>query len=71
TREHVASLLAAKQAEGVLHLRAHPTAVAEVLFALSDGIALRLLADPGPDRRATVAAAAAAVRALLEDGDTP
>jgi AcrR family transcriptional regulator len=69
TREHVASLLAAKQAEGVLRLRAEPAAVAEVLFALSDGIALRLLADPGPDRRATVRAAALAVRALLDDGD--
>jgi AcrR family transcriptional regulator len=69
TRDHVASLLAAKQAEGVLRLRAEPAAVADVLFALSDGIALRLLADPGPDRRAVVAAAAAALRALLHDGD--
>ena len=68
-RDHVASLLAAKQAEGVLRLRAEPTAVADVLFALSDGIALRLLADPGPEPRAAVPAAAAAVRALLDDGD--
>ena len=37
TREHVAGLLAAKQAEGVLHLRAEPEAVADVLFSLGDG----------------------------------
>jgi AcrR family transcriptional regulator len=71
TREHVASLLAAKQAEGVLRLRAEPAAVADVLFALSDGIALRLLADPGPEPRAAMRAAAAAVHALLDDGDVP
>jgi AcrR family transcriptional regulator len=67
-RDHVASVLAAKQAEGVLVLRAEPAAVADVLFALSDGIALRLLADPDADHRATVRAAVAAVRALLGDG---
>jgi hypothetical protein len=64
TREHVASLLAAKQADGVLRLRAEPGAVADVLFALSDGLALRLLADPGSERRGTVPAA---VRALIGD----
>ncbi|HSD79656.1 MAG TPA: TetR family transcriptional regulator [Solirubrobacteraceae bacterium] len=70
-RDHVASALAAKQAEGILRLRAEPAAVAEVLFALSDGIALRLLAEPDADRRATVRAAVAAVRALLDDADAP
>jgi hypothetical protein len=67
TREHVASLLAGKQAEGVLRLRAEPTAVADVLLALSDGLALRLLADPGSERPGAVPAAAAAVRALIGD----
>src|SRR3954462_5913685 len=41
TRSHVAGLLAAKHAEGVLHLRAGPEAVADVLFSLADGVALR------------------------------
>jgi len=67
TRSHVAELLAAKQAEGVLHLRANPEAVAEVLFSLADGVALRMLAEPERDFSETVAAGVAAVRALLDD----
>jgi AcrR family transcriptional regulator len=67
TRSHVAELLAAKHAEGVLHLRADPEAVAEVLFSLADGVALRMLAEPERDFSETVAAGVAAVRALLDD----
>src|SRR3954463_12293438 len=67
TRSHVAELLAAKHAEGVLHLRAEPEAVAEVLFSLADGVALRMLAEPERDFSETVAAGVAAVRALLDD----
>ena len=66
-RENVAALLADKQAEGVLRLRAEPEAVAEVLFSLADGVALRMLADPGRDFTATMAAGVACVRALLDD----
>src|SRR4051812_5660341 len=65
TREHVAGQLAAKQAEGVLHLRAEPDAVAEVLFSLGDGLALRMLGEPERDYTATVAAGGAAGPALL------
>jgi AcrR family transcriptional regulator len=67
TRSHVAELLAAKHAEGVLHLRAEPEAVAEVLFSLADGVALRMLAEPERDFSETVAAGVTAVRALLDD----
>src|SRR5437773_109417 len=67
TREHVAALLAAKHTEGVLHLRAEPEAIAEVLFSLGDGIALRMLADRERDFTETIAAGVAAVRALLDD----
>ena len=67
TRSHVAELLAAKHAEGVLHLRADPEAVAEVLFSLADGVALRMLAEPERDFSETIAAGVAAVRALLDD----
>jgi AcrR family transcriptional regulator len=67
TREHVAELLAAKHAEGVLHLGAGAEAVADVLFSLADGVALRMLAEPGRDFSATVAAGVSAVRAILDD----
>ena len=64
-REHVAVVLAAKQAEGVLQLGAAPEAVADVLFSLADGIAIRMLAEPERDSAPTVDAAVRAVRALL------
>jgi AcrR family transcriptional regulator len=67
TREHVGGLLAAKQEEGVLHLRGEPEAVADVLFALADGLAMRMLSDSRHDFGPTVAAAVTAARALLDD----
>jgi AcrR family transcriptional regulator len=67
TREHVAELLAAKQAEGVLRLRAEPEVIAELLFALADGLALRMLAEPERDWGETIAAGADAVRVLISD----
>jgi AcrR family transcriptional regulator len=65
TREHVAAVLAAKQAEGVLDLRAEPEAIAEILFGLADGLALRILAEPDRDHRGTVTAGTLAVAALI------
>lgn len=65
TREHVAGVLAAKQDEGVLELRADPEAIAEILFGLGDGLALRILAEPQRDHRATVHAGTLAVAALI------
>jgi AcrR family transcriptional regulator len=67
TRDHVAGLLEAKEAEGVLHLRADAVAVADVLFALGDGLGMRMLGDPGHDFSSTVDAAVQAVRTLLDD----
>ena len=64
-RDHVAALLDAKQREGVVHLHASAEAVADVLFALGDGLAIRMLADPDRDWAPTVDAAELAVRALL------
>ena len=49
TREQVAGMLAAAQREGVLRLHAEPEAVAEILFSLADGFALRMLAEPDRD----------------------
>lgn len=67
TREHVASMLAAAQREGVLHLHAEPEAVADVLFSLGDGMALRLLTEPERDFASTIRAGIACARALLTD----
>jgi AcrR family transcriptional regulator len=66
TREHVADMLARKQAEGALRLRAEPGAVADVLFSLADGISMRMLAEDGHDFTESVAAGVLAVRALLD-----
>ena len=65
TREHVAAVLAAKQDEGVLELRADPEAIAEILFGLGDGLALRILAEPDRDHTSTVHAGTLAVSALI------
>jgi AcrR family transcriptional regulator len=67
TREQVASMLYAGQREGILHLHAEPEAVAEVLFSLADGLALRMLAEPERDFAAAVEAGIACARALLTD----
>jgi AcrR family transcriptional regulator len=65
TREQVAAVLAAKRDEGVLQLRAEPEAIAEVLFGLGDGLALRILGEPDRDHRATVDAGVLAISALI------
>jgi AcrR family transcriptional regulator len=64
-REHVAALLDAKQREGVVHLHASAESVADSIFALGDGLAIRMLAEPDRDWAPTVDAAELAVRALL------
>jgi AcrR family transcriptional regulator len=67
TREQVAGMLAAAQREGILRLHAEPEAVAEVLFSLGDGLALRMLTEPDRDFAATVRAGIACARTLLAD----
>ncbi|HYM56238.1 MAG TPA: TetR/AcrR family transcriptional regulator [Solirubrobacteraceae bacterium] len=67
TREQVAGMLAAAQGEGVLHLHAEPEAVADILFSLGDGFALRMLSEPDRDFTATMDAGITSVRALLTD----
>jgi len=67
TREHVAAMLALAQQEGVLHLHAEPEVVAEILFSLGDGLALRMLSEPERDYSATIRAGIACVRVLLTD----
>ena len=67
TREHVTRMLAAAERDGVLRLHEEPEAVAEILFSLGDGIALRMLSEPGRDYTATMRAAVTCARALLSD----
>jgi AcrR family transcriptional regulator len=67
TREQVAGMLASAQRDGVVKLHAEPDTVAEILFALGDGFALRMLTEPERDFEATVAAGIACARALLTD----
>jgi AcrR family transcriptional regulator len=66
TREHVAGLLAAKEAEGVLRLHAPADAVADVLFAMADGVAMRMLTETDRDFGPSVLAGVLAVRALID-----
>ena len=66
-RRHVADLLQAKQDEGVLRLADEPEAVAAILFALGDGIALQVLHAPDRVRELGkwVRAGVVCARALL------
>jgi AcrR family transcriptional regulator len=66
TRSHVADLLEAKQEEGVLRLHAPPDAVADVLFSMGDGVAMRMLTERGRDFGPSVSAGVLAVRALID-----
>jgi AcrR family transcriptional regulator len=66
-REQLAALFRAKADAGVLHLRAEPEAVVDVIFSLGDGVAMRMLAEPERDFAATVRAGILCVRALLDD----
>jgi AcrR family transcriptional regulator len=67
TRGQVADMLAIAQREGVIRLHAEPDTVAEILFALADGFALRMLTEPERDFDATVRAGIACARTLLAD----
>ena len=65
TRDQLATLLAAKQDEGVLTLAAEPAAVADVLFAVADGFALRMVAEPERDWAPAIAAGVQAIAPLI------
>lgn len=66
-RARVAGLLASAQQEGVLRLHAEPEAIADILFSLADGFALRMLSEPERDFGETMRAGIVCVRALLAD----
>ena len=64
-RGEVAAVLQRKQSEGVLSLRGDPADVAELLFVVGDGAALRILAEPDRDHDGLLRACGDAVRPLL------
>jgi AcrR family transcriptional regulator len=66
-REQVAGMLTVAQEDGVLRLHAAPEAIAEILFSLGDGFALRMLAEPDRNFDETVRAGIVCARALLAD----
>jgi AcrR family transcriptional regulator len=67
TREQVATMLAAAQQAGVLRLHASPEAAADIMFALTDGFAMRMLTEPERDFTETVQAGILCARALMAD----
>jgi AcrR family transcriptional regulator len=67
TRADLAASLEAKHDQGVLALGGEPDAVAGVLLALADGLALRFLIEPNRDPAETLAVAVAAARTLIGD----
>ena len=67
TRERLAGMLAAAQSEGVLQLHAEPDAVADILFSLGDGFAMRMIAEPDRDFSETIRAGIECARSLVAD----
>jgi AcrR family transcriptional regulator len=66
TREQLAASLAAKAQDGAIRLGAEPGDVADVLFAMADGMALRMLAEPSRDWAPALRAGLSAARPLLD-----
>jgi AcrR family transcriptional regulator len=64
-RAHLAGLLVAARDQGAIRLDGDPEVIAEVLFSIADGLAMRMLAEPGRDFGPTVEAAVRAARALV------
>jgi AcrR family transcriptional regulator len=67
-RRHLAGILANARDQGAIRLDDDPEVVAEVLFSIADGLAMRMLAEPGRDYGPTLAAAVRAAGALVLPG---
>jgi AcrR family transcriptional regulator len=65
TRDQLAGVLAHKRDEGVLEPAAEPSVIADVLFSLADGMAMRMVAEPERDWNPAIEAGIAAIRPLL------
>ena len=60
-------LLAGARDAGVIALAGEPESISEVLFALGDGLAMRMLAEPERDYAEALAVAQRAARALVRE----
>jgi AcrR family transcriptional regulator len=67
TRDHLAGQLERKQAEGVIRLTAEAEAVATALYALADGLSIRMLSQAGDDFGPALAAGVACARTLIAE----
>ena len=67
-RLHLAGILAGARDQGAIRLDDDPEVVSEVLFAIADGLAMRMLAEPGRDFGPTIATAVRAAQALVLPG---
>jgi AcrR family transcriptional regulator len=67
TREQVGAVFAQAEKDGVVHLAADPEAVAEILFSLADGFALRMLSEPERDFSESIRAGIHCSLSLLTD----
>ncbi len=64
-RSEVGAVLAAKERAGIVELAAPPEVLADLLFAVGDGAAMRMLAEPDRDPAPLLSACGDAVRPLL------
>ena len=64
-RSEVGDVLAEKERAGIVALAAPPEVLADLLFAVGDGAAMRMLAEPDRDPAPLLAACRDAVRPLL------
>jgi AcrR family transcriptional regulator len=64
-REQLATVLRAKHDEGVLRLAADAEAIADVMLALADGMAMRMVAEPDRDWGPAIAAGLQTLRPLI------
>ena len=64
-REHLGGLLARAREAGVIGLAGEPEVVAEVLFSLGDGLAMRMIAEPERDYAPALTTGLQAARALV------
>jgi AcrR family transcriptional regulator len=65
TRDHLAALLQSKHDEGDVELTVDAGALADLLFALADGMAIRMLSEPDRDWAPAISIAMGAIRPLL------
>jgi AcrR family transcriptional regulator len=64
-RAHLADVLRAKEAEGVIKLEGDPDAVASLLFGLADGFGIQVVSDPDWDSGPAFELGIAVARRLL------